>query len=127
MNINTARMVVVGNNDNNHVSSSSSSSRANAAPPAELPIERSKSDAELVIQRAIEDIQRMIKPYAGDDDEEATKVVIEINPAMKKHWQSEIEILREAPRDEKKIREILKVKQKEYDKKSMIEQRIGKT
>jgi hypothetical protein len=46
---------------------------------------------------------------------------------MKKHWQSEIEILREAPRDEKKIREILKVKQKEYDKKSMIEQRIGKT
>jgi hypothetical protein len=69
----------------------------------------------------------MIKPYAGDDDEEATKAVIEINPAMKKHWQSEIEILREAPRDEKKIREILKVKQKEYDKKSMIEQRIGKT
>ncbi len=126
MNINTARMVVVGNNDNNHVSSSSSS-RANAAPPAELPIERSKSDAELVIQRTIEDIQRMIKPYAGDDDEEATKAVIEINPAMKKHWQSEIEILREAPRDEKKIREILKVKQKEYDKKSMIEQRIGKT
>ena len=35
---------------------------------------------------------------------------------MKKHWQSEIEILREAPRDEKKLREILKVKQKKYEK-----------
>jgi hypothetical protein len=99
MNIYTASMVVVGNNDNNHVSSSS---RANAAPPAELPIERSKSDAELVIQRAIEGIQRIIKPYAGDDDEEATKAVIEINPAMKKHWESEIKILREAPRHQSK-------------------------
>lgn len=59
------------------------------------------SDIESVIQRAIEGIQRMIKPHAGDD-EETTKAVIEINPAMKRHWQSEIKILREAPRDAKK-------------------------
>jgi hypothetical protein len=77
------------------------------------------SDTELVIQRAIEGIQRMIKSYASHDDDDkatATKAAIEINPAMKKHWESEIKILREAPRDEKKLREILKVKQKEYDK-----------
>jgi hypothetical protein len=35
---------------------------------------------------------------------------------MKRHWESEIKILREAPRDEKKLREILIIKQKEYDK-----------
>lgn len=35
---------------------------------------------------------------------------------MEKHWESEINILREAPRDEKKLRQILKAKQEEYDK-----------
>ena len=60
------------------------------------------SDTELVIQRAIEGIQRMISPYEGIDDEATTKAVIEINPAMKRHWESEIKILRDAPRDEKK-------------------------
>ncbi len=35
---------------------------------------------------------------------------------MKIHWESQIRILREDPRDEKKLREILKVKQKEYEK-----------
>jgi hypothetical protein len=64
----------------------------------------SNSNAESIIQRTIEGIQRVIKPYAGNDgtDDETTKaVIIEINPAMKRHWESEIKILREAPRDEK--------------------------
>src|SRR5215212_2272760 len=73
---------------------------------------------ESIIQRTIEGIQRMIKPYDGNDDDgyETTKAVIEINPAMKRHWESEIKILRYAPRDEKKLRAILKAKQEEYDK-----------
>ena len=66
---------------------------------------------EAVISRTIEGIQRMIKPYDGNEE---TKSVIEINPAMKKHWESEIKIPREAPRDADKLRKILKVKQKEY-------------
>lgn len=74
------------------------------------------SDTELVIQRAIEGIQRMISPYEGIDDEATTKAVIEINPAMKRHWESEIKILRDAPRDEKKLRAILKANQEEYEK-----------
>jgi hypothetical protein len=80
---------------------------------------RSSSSTEAVIQRTIEGIQRLIKIHngpQGEGDEEEKEPVIQINPAMKKHWQSEIEILREAPRDEKRIREILKVKQKEYEK-----------
>ena len=42
--------------------------------------------------------------------------VIEISLAAKKHWELEIKILREAPRDPAKLREILKAKQKEYEK-----------
>ena len=35
---------------------------------------------------------------------------------MKRHWESEIQILRDAPRDAEKLRGILKVKQKEYER-----------
>jgi len=41
--------------------------------------------------------------------------VIEISLASKRHWELEIKTLRETPRDEKKLREILKAKQKEYE------------
>lgn len=75
------------------------------------------SDTELVIQRAIAGIQRMISPYDGNNDNQTTtKAVIQINPAMKRHWESEIKILRDAPRDEKKLREILNTKQEECEK-----------
>ena len=47
---------------------------------------------------------------------EEGKAVIQINPAMKRHWESEIKILRDAPRDPEKLREILKVKQEKYEK-----------
>jgi RNase P protein component len=35
---------------------------------------------------------------------------------MKRHWESEKKILRDAPRHIDKLRELLKVKQKEYEK-----------
>jgi hypothetical protein len=57
---------------------------------------------EAVIQRMTEGIQRMIKPYESKEGEEG-KAVIQINPAMKRHWESEIKILRDSPRDEKKL------------------------
>jgi hypothetical protein len=41
--------------------------------------------------------------------------VIEISLAAKKHWELEVKILREAPRDANKLREIIKVKQEEYE------------
>ncbi len=41
---------------------------------------------------------------------------IKIRLAMKRHWESEIKILQDAPRDANKLRQILKVKQKEYEK-----------
>jgi hypothetical protein len=81
---------------------------------------RSSSSTEAVIQRTIEGIQKMIRVRDSPPGEEG-KAVIQINPAMKRHWESEIKILREAPRDEKKLREILKV-----NKKSMKNQKIVK-
>jgi hypothetical protein len=47
-----------------------------------------------VISRTIEGIQRMISPHESKEGEETTGVtVIQINPAMKRHWESEIKIL----------------------------------
>ena len=62
-----------------------------------------------------------IHPDQGGEQESAAagghkKPAIEISLASKRHWESEIKILRDAPRDEKKLREILKSKQKEYEK-----------
>ncbi len=75
---------------------------------------------EAVIQRTIEGIQMMMKPYksqrGGDGEEDAEKAEIRINPAMKVHWESKIKILQDSPRDADKLREILKVKEEEYDK-----------
>ena len=42
--------------------------------------------------------------------------MIEINLAAKGQWELQIKTLPDAPRDENKLREILKVKQKEYEK-----------
>lgn len=56
---------------------------------------------ELVIQRIIEGIQRMIKVNNSQrgEEEEEEESVIQINPAMKNHLELEIKTLRDAPRD----------------------------
>ncbi len=75
---------------------------------------------EAVIQRTIEGIQMMMKPNKsqkeGEEGEEEAETEIKINPAMKVHWESKIKILQDSPRDADKLREILEVKEEEYDK-----------
>jgi serine phosphatase RsbU (regulator of sigma subunit) len=77
---------------------------------------------EAIIQRTIEGIQKLINPQHDNDitpeekEKTAAAAAIQINPAMNKHWESEIKTLQEAPRDAYKLREILKAKQKEYEK-----------
>ena len=46
---------------------------------------------------------------------------IEISLAMKRHWESEIKILQNAPRDEGKSRELLKIKEEENEQVTHIE------
>jgi hypothetical protein len=67
----------------------------------------------------IDGIQRMISVSnnisEGEEEEEAAtgkEPTIEISLAAKRHWESEIKILPDAPRDAVKLRQILKVKQK---------------
>jgi len=50
----------------------------------------------------------------GEEEGEG-KAVIQINLAMKRHGESEIKILRDAPRDKNKLSEIIKIKQEEYE------------
>jgi PleD family two-component response regulator len=93
----------------------------------------SSTAAEAVIQRTIEGIQMLMDPQYNnnnnnnnsqrlrDKEEEgqssvASSSVIEINPVAKRHWELQIEILQDSPRDADKLKAILKVKGKEYEK-----------
>ena len=61
----------------------------------------------------------MISLHNNEGEKEkgiTTEAPIQISLAAKRHWQSEIKVLREAPRDPEKLREILKAKQKQYEK-----------
>jgi hypothetical protein len=51
--------------------------------------------------------------------------ITRINPAMKRHFELEIETLQNAPRDEDKLRELLKLKEKENEKATHIEDTKG--
>ena len=73
----------------------------------------------IIIQRTIDEIQRTISLHNNQGEEKgATKTErpIQISLASKRHWELEIKILRDAPRDPEKSREILIAKQKEYEK-----------
>jgi hypothetical protein len=47
--------------------------------------------------------------------------ITRINPVMKRHLELEIKTLQNAPRDEDKLRELLKLKEKENEKAIHIE------
>jgi hypothetical protein len=47
--------------------------------------------------------------------------ITRINSAMKRHFELEIETLQNAPRDEDRLRELLKLKEKENEKATHIE------
>jgi len=55
------------------------------------------------------------------NQEEEKEPAIKINPAMMRHWESEIKTLRDAPRDADKLRSLLKLKHKEYEEATLIE------
>ena len=70
--------------------------------------------------KTIDGIQRMIRLHKNEGEKEkgatTTEGLIQISLASNRHWELEIKILRDAPRDENKLGEILKAKQKEYEK-----------
>ena len=57
----------------------------------------------------------MIRVNNNDSQEEESEI-IRINPVMKRHYELEIEMLQNAPRDENKLREeLLKLKERQYE------------
>jgi len=54
--------------------------------------------------------------------EEKAKTVIQINPAMQRHFELEIKTMQDAPRDADKLIQILKIKQREYETSKIVEE-----
>ena len=66
----------------------------------------------------IEGAQRMIRVNNNDNDysqQGGEPETIRINPDMKRHFELEIETLQNIPRDEGKLRELLKLKERENE------------
>lgn len=72
-----------------------------------------QDSTEEVIQRMIEGIRRMIRVNNNSQQEKEPEV--RINPATKRHFELEIEILQNDSRDEGKLWELLKLKEKENE------------
>jgi hypothetical protein len=74
---------------------------------------------EEIIAKQIEEIKKMISLHDDDDspaEEEKTGMkIIQINPAMKRHWELEIKTLREAPRDQDKLSKLLEEKHRQWE------------
>jgi hypothetical protein len=70
----------------------------------------------------IEGAQRMIRLSNNNNNNDSQQEEeVRINPAMKRHFELEIETLQNAPRDEGKLRELLKLKEKENEQATHIE------
>ncbi|MDQ3837314.1 MAG: hypothetical protein M3270_10340 [Thermoproteota archaeon] len=82
------------------------------------------STAEEIIARQIEGIKKMIWVHGGpEEEEEEEERDIQINPAMKRHWELEIKTLQDAPKDADKLRKLLEAKRKEYEESEDYETR----
>ena len=64
-------------------------------------------------KRTIDGIRKLLNPQYGNMTlEEEAAAVKKINPATQKHFELQIKILQDAPRDPDKLRELLKMKQR---------------
>jgi pyruvate/2-oxoacid:ferredoxin oxidoreductase beta subunit len=75
---------------------------------------------ERTIKKTIDGIQTLLNPVNNmtpeEEEMEEKMAVIKISEAIQKHFELQIRTLQLAPRDPDKLREILKEKQKEYEK-----------
>jgi hypothetical protein len=69
----------------------------------------------------IEGCQRMIR-ISNNNNDDSQQEEVRINPAMKRHFELQIETLQNAPRDEDKLREeLLRLREKENEQATHIE------
>lgn len=96
---------------------SSSTTEASSSPSAAV---HDGSTIENAIKKTIDGIQSLLNPLNNmtpeEEEMEEKMAVIRISEATQKHFNLQTKTLQNAPRDPDKLREILKEKQKEYDK-----------
>jgi hypothetical protein len=75
---------------------------------------------ERTIKKTIDGIQTLLNPVNNmtpeEEEMEEKMAVIKISEATQKHFNLQTKTLQDAPRDPDNLRELLKVKQKEYEK-----------
>jgi len=75
---------------------------------------------EKTIKKTIDGIQALLNPVNNmtpeEEDVEGKKAVIKISEATQKHFNLQTKTLQDAPSDPDRLRELLKVKQKEYER-----------
>ncbi len=91
----------------------------------------SESTTEITIRRHIEGIKKLLNPQyenttanttpEEEEEEAAGLAIIMNNPATERHFELQIKTLQDAPRDPDKLRELLKVKQRQYEKATLAE------
>jgi hypothetical protein len=91
----------------------------------------SDSTTEIIIRKHIAGIKKLLHPQyentttntTPEEEEAAVGVaVIMNNPATENHFELHIRTLQDAPRDPDKLRELLKIKQRQYEKATLAEE-----
>jgi hypothetical protein len=98
------------------------SSSTKASPTTPSPAGHEGSTIEKAIKKMIDGIQTLLNPVNMTPEEEKEKAVIKISEATQKHFELQIRTLRGAPRDPDKLRELLRMKQRQYEKSKVVEE-----
>jgi hypothetical protein len=77
---------------------------------------------EKAIQKAIDGIHYFLNPSNMTPEEQKEKAVIKISEATRKYCELQIRTLQDAPRDPDKLRELLKRKQRRYEKATLADE-----
>jgi hypothetical protein len=92
----------------------------------------SDSTTEIIIRKHIAGIKKLLHPQYGntttnttpeeEDEAAAGLAIIMNNSATENHFELQIRTLQDAPRDPDKLRELLKIKQRKYEKATLAEE-----
>ena len=97
-----------------------SSSTTEASSSSSATVHDGPTIIENAIKKTLDGIQTLLNPLNSmtpeEEEMEEKMAVIKISEATQKHFNLQTKILQDAPRDPDKLREILKAKQKEYEK-----------
>ena len=101
---------------------SSSSSTPDASSQSSTVHNDGSTIIERTIKKTIDGIHFFLNPSNMTSEEQEKKAVIKISEATQKFSELQIKTLQDAPRDPDKLRELLKVKERQYEKATLAEE-----